>query len=362
MSSKPKKVAIIGSVGIPAKYGGFETLAEYLSIHLSSKVDLTVYCSSKAYPEKLKTYNNTRLRYIPLNANGAQSIPYDILSIIHAAFYAKTLLILGVSGCLILPFVKLFTPRKIMVNIDGLEWKRNKWGKFTKKFLKLSEKMAVRYADVVIADNLEIQRHVKNAYGKDAVLIPYGGDHTSIEKITPETLKLYPFLNENYAFKVCRIEPENNIEMILEAFSENADLALVIIGNWNNSTFGKEMRSKYGNHNHIHLLDPIYDQHILNEIRCACTVYVHGHSAGGTNPSLVEAMSLGLPIFSYAVNYNKETTNNQAFYFETNSELQALILSVKNINSKLCGKKMKIIANERYVWLKIADQYFELIK
>jgi glycosyltransferase involved in cell wall biosynthesis len=357
-----KKVAIIGSVGIPAKYGGFETLVEYLSIHLSSKLDLTVYCSRKAYSERLKTYNNTHLRYIPLHANGAQSIPYDILSILHALFYAETLLILGVSGCCILPLVRLFTKKKIVINIDGLEWKRNKWGKFTKNFLKFSEKLAVRCADVIVADNVEIQRHVKNSYGKESVLIPYGGDHTARESLSKETLENYPFLKEDYALKVCRIEPENNIEMILEAFSLNTSLPLVIVGNWENSDFGKEMRKKYEQHNHIHLLNPIYNQHTLNEIRCGSKIYIHGHSAGGTNPSLVEAMSLGLPIFAYAVNYNKETTSNQALFFEDSSELVSLIEKRNDIDLALYGQKMQEIADQDYVWSIIAEKYLEHLR
>lgn len=352
-----KKVAIIGSVGIPAKYGGFETLVEYLSLHLSTELDLTVYCSSKAYPEKLKTYNNTRLRYIPLQANGAQSIPYDILSIIHALFYAETLLILGVSGCCILPLVRLFTKKKIVVNIDGLEWKRNKWGKYTKKFLKYSEKIAVKYADVVIADNIEIQRHVKDSYGKNAELIAYGGDHSTIEKLRPLTVGKFPFLQEQYAFKVCRIEPENNIEMILEAFSEIDTVPLVIVGNWEYSEFGKTMRMKYEGFGHIHLIDPIYDQSILNQIRSNCMVYIHGHSAGGTNPSLVESMSLGLPIFAYNIHYNVATTENQASYFNTSSDLIQLLKSINSEDLAVLGKNLKAIADTQYVWSVIAEKY-----
>lgn len=356
-----KKVAIIGSVGIPAKYGGFETLVEYLSKHLSSRVELTVYCSSKSYPVKVKKHNNARLRYIPLQANGVQSIPYDIFSILHAILFSDTLLILGVSGCCILPFIRLFTKKKIVINIDGLEWKRNKWSSFTKKFLRYSERMAVLFADVIVADNVEIQKYVKQTYRKESVLIPYGGDHTKRLKMSIETKERYPFLEKEYAFKVCRIEPENNIEMILEAFSFNSSLQLVLVGNWNNSEFGKEIRNKYKSHKHIHLLDPIYNQTILNEIRCACRVYIHGHSAGGTNPSLVEAMTLGLPIFAYAINYNQSTTANQALYFKDSKELTGLIEKQNKIDLLFYGLKMKEIAAEEYVWSVIAEKYFTLL-
>ena len=131
-----KKISIIGTVGIPAKYGGFETLTEYLTKNLHKDYDMTVYCSSKSYEEKIDTHNGAKLKYINLNANGVQSIPYDIISIFSSLKFADTLLILGVSGCIILPFIRLFSKKRIIVNIDGLEWKREKWGKGAKWFLK----------------------------------------------------------------------------------------------------------------------------------------------------------------------------------------------------------------------------------
>ncbi len=355
---KSKKIAVIGTVGLPAKYGGFETLVEHLSLQLSSKLDLYVYCSSITYRNKPKTHNNARLYYLPLKANGIQSILYDMISIIHALFYADTLLILGVSGCFILPFIRLFSKKKIIVNIDGLEWKRNKWGKYAKKFLRFSEMLAVRYADSIIADNKEIQRHVQTEYSKESILIAYGGDHTKFESITNQTFEKYPFLKHEYAFKVCRIEPENNIEMILKAFSQKATCNLVIVGNWNHSDFSREMYHIYNHFENIHLLNSIYDQTILNQIRCGAKLYIHGHSAGGTNPSLVEAMSLSLPIFAYAVNYNMETTLNQALFFKDSAELLLLIEKMKDIDLDFYGQKMKEIASQHYVWSVIAEKYF----
>ena len=148
------KIAIIGTVGVPAKYGGFETLVENLLTY-KSNIDISyrIYCSKRSYDQKPKFYKNARLFYLPFRANGVQSPIYDIVSIFHALFTADKLLILGVSGCVILPFVRLFTKKQIITNIDGLEYKREKWGKRTRKFLKFSEKMAVRHSDIVIADN-----------------------------------------------------------------------------------------------------------------------------------------------------------------------------------------------------------------
>lgn len=185
-----KKLAIVGTVGIPAKYGGFETLTEYITKDLSEKYDITVFCSSKSYEEKIKKYNNCHLKYINLNANGVQSIPYDILSLLKALRFADAILILGVSGCISLPFLKLFFKKtKIVTNIDGLEWKRDKWNKYAKYFLKFSEKLAVKYSDVVVADNKVIQDYILSEYGTKSELIAYGADHVNKMEISKELKK-----------------------------------------------------------------------------------------------------------------------------------------------------------------------------
>lgn len=355
-----KKIAIIGTVGVPATYGGFETLAEYLTKHLGAQFDITVYCSSKSYPSQLKTHNNAKLKFIPIEANGVQSILYDIVSIFNALFYADVILILGVSGCTVLPFVKLFSSKKVIVNIDGMEWKRIKWGKFARWFLKFSEKIGVKYADIVITDNKVIQDYVKSNYHVESELIAYGADHSKKENITENVLIKHPFLNHKYAFKVCRIEPENNIHLILEAFSESPSLPIVIVGNWNNSDYGKELMQKYDGFNTIYLLQPIYDQTILNQIRSNCSVYIHGHSAGGTNPSLVEAMYLELPIIAYGVSYNKETTKNKAVYFDTKKGLVEILTNLNQPELDQMAQNLKVIADTNYKWNIIAEQYSKL--
>lgn len=355
-----KKISIIGTVGIPAKYGGFETLTEYLTKNLHDKYELTVFCSGKSYIQKLDSYNGAKLEYINLHANGVQSIPYDIISIFKSLRFADTLLILGVSGCIVLPFVRLLSKKRIIVNIDGLEWKRDKWGKGAKWFLKFSEKLAVKYADVVVADNKVIQEYVKSEYGVQSELIAYGADHVTKELLSDGLKLKYPFLSGCYAFKVCRIEPENNLHVILEAFADYAKMHLVIIGNWGNSEYGKELKGKYSRYENIFLLDPIYDQQMLNQIRSNCYIYMHGHSAGGTNPSLVEAMYLGLPILAYGVQYNRETTENKALYFDSRD---GLLSSLKKINAeslKNIATAMQNVAKENYTWKKISQQYTRL--
>ena len=355
-----KKIAIIGTVGLPSNYGGFETLTEYLTKDLGAHFDITVFCSSASYKTKLKIHNNAKLIYLPLNANGIQSILYDIVSIFYALLFADTLLILGVSGCIVLPIVKLISSKKVIVNIDGLEWKRAKWGKVAKWFLKFSERVAVKYSDIIIADNKVIQEYVLSEYGKKAALIAYGADHTCKEALSMEVLNQFPFLIEKYAFKVCRIEPENNVHLILEAFSEYSGLNIVVVGNWNNSNYGKQLKLDFDSFENIYLLEPIYNQNILNQLRSNCYLYIHGHSAGGTNPSLVEAMYLELPILAYDVPYNLETTHQKALYFNDSKTLTSLLKSVQDHDLVKTSKALKAIADEFYTWDIITKQYASL--
>lgn len=356
---KKKRIAIIGTVGLPAKYGGFETLAEHLVEDLSDEYEMTVYCSGKKYKkeDRIKSHKGARLKYIPLNANGIQSIPYDSWSILHALFKSDVLLVLGVAGAWLLPFVRLLTNKKIIISIDGIEWKRDKWSPLAKAYLWWAESLAVKYSHLDISDNESIQDYTAKRYGSLSSVIEYGGDHTLKVEPTDEDKIKYPILNYHYAFKVCRIEPENNIEMILEAFSQVLTTPLVIVGNWENSDYGKILKEEYKTHPTIHLFDPIYDQRTLDVLRGNCFFYVHGHSAGGTNPSLVEAMSLGLPIMSFGAVYNNTTTENKALYFHSANELVQLLKNTGYDNVQRIGKEMKSIANRRYKWPIISAKY-----
>lgn len=361
---KTKKIAIIGTVGLPAKYGGFETLTSHLVTKLSSQYDFTVYCSAKKYTkeERLSSYQGAKLEYINLDANGIQSIPYDTLSIIKAIQKNDILLVLGVAGAWIFPFIRLFTSKKIIVSIDGIEWKRDKWSLFAKLYLWWSEKIAVKFSHIDISDNESIQDYTAYRYKTLSKVVEYGADHTL--RVTPEEkdFENYPFLKQEYAVKVCRIEPENNVHHVLEAFKKCPTKQLVIVGNWNNSTYGRELKAQYSLIDNICLLDPIYNQREIDLIRGNAALYVHGHSAGGTNPSLVEAMYLGLPIFSYDVSYNKTTTENKAVYFTTTEELITRIHSLNSIQLKQLGEEMKKIASRRYTWDIIAKKYDRLFK
>lgn len=349
-----KKVSIIGIVGIPASYGGFESLVENLTRFSSGNIHYDVYCSSKQLPTKLDEHNQAQLRYVPLKANGIQSIAYDVVSILCTLRHKPdVMLVLGVSGAIAIPVFKFFSRSKVITNIDGLEWKREKWGRFARAFLKLSEFFAVKFSDVVITDNQAISDYVTEEYGHKSEVIAYGGDHALTHDYFPEVNTDTP-----YFLSVCRIEPENNIHLILDSFSK-IKKNLKFVGNWSSNEYGRNLFKQYGNTPNIDLINPIYDVNELFKLRMNCLGYIHGHSAGGTNPSLVEAMHFGKPIYAYDCNFNKFTTENKAFYFHSSDSL-ANLLNDNDLDTNANAVCMKEIARRRYTWEIIARQYENL--
>lgn len=355
--SKIKRVAIIGSQGVPPKYGGFETLVDNIVANRSNNVEYTIFCSSPDMDTSLSDYLGCRLKYVPLHAHGVMSVPYDVISMIKAIRGYDSILVLGVSGCIFLPIFRLLSKAKIIVNIDGLEHKRDKWNNLAKRFLKFSLNQCMHWAHEIVSDNKGIKDYVKDVYGKDANLIAYGGNH-AIRNVDLRRqlaiLDFYALSAGDYDLSICRIEPENNCAMTLEAY-EGSGRKLVFVGNWNHSDYSRDLYNRYKDASGIHLLSPIYDLDALYALRKNAARYVHGHRAGGTNPSLVEAMFFDKPIFAFDVIYNRETTQNCAYYYKDIESLRSLILS-QNLNGNATGE----IARSQYVWGKIALQYEHL--
>jgi hypothetical protein len=351
-----KKIAIVGTNGVPSKYGGFETLVEYLVRHLANDYEITVFCSTNLVTEKIETYEGVKLEYINLDANGWQSIFYDIVSIFKSYKRFDKVLVLGCSGSIIMPLFIGYKSKFIM-NLGGLDWKRSKWGYLTRKFLRLSEFMAVKFSGHIISDNQGIKEYILKEYKRDSFLIAYGGDHAIKQSIEQSNLEKYPFLQKEYAFTVARIQPDNNIDMILDSFTDDSPYPLVFVGNWNYSSYGIQTKEKYINKPNIILLDAIYDQKELNVLRSNCKIYLHGHSAGGTNPALVEAMNLGLPILAHSSIFNKHTTNFEAVYFSDSKDIFEKINSLSDTDLSSIGERMSSIAHDKYKWEIIGRGY-----
>jgi glycosyltransferase involved in cell wall biosynthesis len=358
---KEIRIALLGTVGVPGCYGGFETLAENLVRYRSGTghpMDLTVWCSSKSKAEHPDHFEGADLRYVDLHANGVQSIPYDMIGLWQAVRSGHNrLLLLGVSGALLLPLIRAISRARIITNIDGIEWKREKWRGLARLVLRVSEWAAVRFSHEVIADNQAIADYVRKTYGSECHVIAYGGDHALAHAGEAEvSARLPPY----YALALCRIEPENNVHVILQAMDE-LGTPLVFVGNWNNSAYGRDLKARYSDRPNLYLLDPVYEPGTLHALRARASVYLHGHSAGGTNPSLVEMMHFGIPVFAHGCVFNRHSTEDKARYFETAAELAQHLRGLEPDESARIGADMREIAQRRYTWAHVGRAYFGLL-
>jgi len=356
------KYAFLGTVGVPGRYGGFETLAENLVLYharTGHSATLTVWCSGSDNAEHPKHFEGADLRYVNLRANGVQSILYDAICLWQAVRSGHDrILLLGVSGALALPLIRAVSQARIVTNIDGIEWKREKWSRLARAVLRISEWAAVRFSHEVIADNDAIAGYLHDAYGRSCHVIAYGGDHSIAHFADRDPL--LPILPNNYALALCRIEPENNVHTILKSW-EDLERPLVFVGNWASSTYGRDLRMRYGDRPNLFLLDPVYDPGKLRSLRDRASLYVHGHSAGGTNPSLVEMMHFGIPVLAHGCSFNRCSTENQALYFETSEDLAALARGLGPKEAAAIGSAMREIAQRRYTWDQVGKAYFELL-
>ncbi len=292
------------------------------------------------------------LRYSGLQANGASSILYDANTLRDALDRGVDVaLLLGVSGAIALP---LLTRRgaKIVTHMDGLEWRRAKWSRPARAFLRWSEALAVRHSDAIIADSPAVAEHLLTRYGARAEVIAYGGDHAARAPARPSPTPAG--LPDGYTLALCRIEPENNVRLILQA-SAAAHAPLVFVGNWDASAYGRDLRARFASVPHLRLLDPVYAPGPLHALRRGAARYVHGHSAGGTNPALVEMMHMGLPVLAFDCIFNRQTTHDQALYFNDAQALTDLLRQPSAANTRL-----QAVAVEHYTWDRIGAQYFDL--
>lgn len=348
---RKRQLSIVGCVGVPNKYGGFEALAENLA--RTPKIKSYIYCSSKAYSEeeRVSNYHNAKLHYLNLSANGVSSLIYDAFSILHAVLRGeRNILCLGVSGAWVLPIVRLFNRRvKIVTNVDGLEWRREKFSKFSKLFLRFLHLLAERYSTVIICDNEALIGYITKRYRSKVVVIAYGGDQVLAEENLTETVA-----SKTFSLAMCRIVPENNVEMILEAFRQTSE-DLIFIGNWDISEYSRKLSRKYSNCQNITLMKETYDKNILQKLRKNSKFYIHGHSAGGTNPSLVEAMFICKTILYFDCDFNFTTLKQLGFPFQNSDDLSKLITSDPIDQSEQCLK----VAWENYSWKIICQKYSE---
>lgn len=357
------KLAILGSRGIPNLYGGFEQFASHLSKALVHRnYDVWVYCSHK-HPFKESKWEGVNLIHCfdPefLLGQAGQYI-YDLNCILDSRHrHFDLILQLGYTSNSIWHWL---LPKKpsIITNMDGLEWKRSKYSTLVQKVLRYSEKLAVLSSDVLVADSPVIRDYIQSTYGKKAVYIPYGAD--CVLTTNPQLLDDLGLNPKAYYLLIARLQPDNHIEEIINGvlFSESS-FPLVIVGNVR-TNYGRYLKKKY-QHDTIHFVGAEFNQDRLAALRYYCAAYFHGHSAGGTNPSLLEAMAAAAPIYAHKNAFNQAVCEQDAVYFETSEELCNHLKNNTNPNfwtDKITSNLNKI--RHIYSWDSIFEQYQKVFK
>lgn len=351
------KVGILGCRGIPNAYGGFEQFAQYLSEGLVNLgYSVSVY-NSHNHPYQEEYWNGVKIIHIhdPENKLGTfGQFLYDYNCIRDARTRNFDIILqLGYTSNSIW---HKFLPKDahIVTNMDGLEWKRTKYSKLVKIFLRYAERLAALNSDSLIADSIGIQKYLQDKYNKKSTYIPYGANLFNNPSFSPvENLNLQVY---GYDMAIARLEPENNIEMILEGFSEsNVDRPFILIGDYF-TKYGIYLKEKFTDER-IKFLGKIYDIEILNNLRFSSNLYFHGHSVGGTNPSLLEAMASNGLICAHDNIFNRSILNDDAFYFKTSEDVSQVVSTVEKSEHavKIVNNRDKI--SQHYSWSKIIKSY-----
>lgn len=351
------KIAIIGTRGIPNNYGGFEQFAEYLSVGLVDKGHEVFVYNSHNHFYKEDNWNSVNIVHCfdPefLIGTSGQFI-YDLNCILNSRKQDFDIILqLGYTSSSI--WNRLMKKKSILVtNMDGIEWKRSKFSKKVQKFLKYAEGLAVKYSDYFIADSIGIQQYLKEEYKVESTYIPYGAK--LINEADSDILKEYNLKKYNYDVVIARMEPENNIEMIIKGYLDSEKARnLVVVGSLE-TKFGKYISEKY-NDNSIKYIGFVSGIHNLNSLRNFSNLYFHGHSVGGTNPSLLEAMASNSLICAHDNIFNKSILEEDAYYFSSEQQISDLI------NNKIKFKENDLLTNNKekinnfYSWEKIVSDY-----
>lgn len=356
------RVAIIGTRGIPNRYGGFEQFAEHLAVGLAAKgFDVSVY-NSHNHPFSGNEYKGVKIihQFDPEYKYGSfGQFLYDRNCITDCRkMNFDIILQLGYTSSSI--WRRLLPKQSIIVtNMDGLEWKRAKYSYPVKRFLRHAEKWAVHSSDILISDSVGIQTYLKNKYDKDPVYIPYGA--IIPESYSENSLAEFSIEKKKYFLLIARMEPENNIENILSGHvNSGSALPFVVVGKTDNK-YGKYLLRKYESNTNVKFYGGIYDQKKLNDLRHFSGLYFHGHSVGGTNPSLLEAMAAGCDICAHDNLFNSGILGDDAQYFSSSTDVTKMINELDEGNNEFDKVQNNLVKIKTiYSWDRIVSQYAEV--
>ncbi|SFI62336.1 DUF1972 domain-containing protein [Olleya namhaensis] len=357
------KIGILGTRGIPNYHGGFEQFAEFFAVYLAKNNHEVYVYNSSTHPFKEKKFKGVNIIHCkdPEEKIGTVGqFIYDLNCILDARKRNfDVLLQLGYTSNSIW---RRLLPQKatIVTNMDGLEWKRSKYSSKVRSFLKYAEGLAVKSSDFLISDSIGIQNYLKENYKVDSKYIAYGAEVFNQPDIS--ILKEYKLEANNYNMLIARLEPENNIETILDGVAKSKKKTpFIVVGKHDVNKFGAYLKEKFKNHTNIKFQGGIYNLEHLNNLRHFSNLYFHGHSVGGTNPSLLEAMASNSLIIANNNQFNKSILQDNAFYFDNALDVENYINTVDKINhsDKLKACKKAIIEN--FSWNNINKQYLDYL-
>lgn len=363
------KIAFVSTRGIPNNYGGFEQFAEYISVGLAERGhEVTVY-SPHYHPFQGDEYKGVKIKHIyspELWMGGSVgSFFYDYACLKDALKKEDFDIIYEAGYTSIIPAYIRFNVKNIRrpiftTNMDGLEYKRTKFNKWVQKFVFWEERMAVKHSHYLIADNMGIKDYYKEKYGKESKFLAYGAN--IYDNYSENYLKEYDLKAGEYLLLVARLEPENNIDMAIEGYirsQQYGKIPLLVVGK-TNTPYGKQLVKTYGKHEYVRFMGGIYDFDKLNSIRHFSYAYFHGHSVGGTNPSLLEAMASDCFILSNDNIFNRSVLGENAVYYcnteQVTEILNNLDSTVAQYKKQYTERNLEVIRNE-YSWEKLVDEH-----
>lgn len=359
--AEPLRLAIIGDRGIPARYSGFSTLVEELATGLvrSHGFDVTVYCRNQYYPERHASYEGVTCVYLPApGGKSFESIVHSNLAILHATFqgFDAAFVVDPGNGPFILPLRAARVP--ILLHTDGLGWQRDKWSRLQKSYYRWSERVSAKLADWLVTDSRAMQDYYLETYRAHSTYIPYSGEVG--EPPRTAALETHGVESGKYALVVARMEPENNVHLIIEEYRRaNLDYPLVVVGS---TPYGGDYAQWVAaeNDGHIRCVGSIFDSAELNALYANCWVYVHGHGVGGTNPSLLRAMHHGAACVAIDIPFHRENLPaGNPFFEKTEGHLASILKDLRaNPDRRLAlGQAARKREREAFRWDAVVDGY-----
>lgn len=357
------KIAILGTRGIPNYYGGFEQFAEFFSVYLVEKGHEVFVYNSHNHPFQEKTFNGVNIIHQndPEHKLGTfGQFVYDYNCIMDSRQRDFDIILqLGYTSNSVWFFL---LPKKaiIITNMDGLEWKRTKYSKPVQQFLKFAERLAAISSDYLISDSLGIKSFLLKQYKKESTFIAYGAH--PFANPNESIIANYDVVKNQYNMIMARFEPENNLDMVLEGVSLNDDQTPILVVGNHNTKYGEYLKNKFKNFPYIRFIGGIYNLEHLDNLRYYSNLYFHGHSVGGTNPSLLEAMASKALVISHNNDFNRGILNENTYYFSNAKEVQNILKTVnKKDNLMMVENNYNAIVNE-YNWEKINGEYLQLFE